>query len=557
MDAATQLRGLMLGLGLLGGLLQAQPVVQGRGRTHSGMLYYDVAAAEDRVPRTYRYTICPDSAACISLDFNLVKSAMAEDFITVYEGSGVTGKPLGSLGGKSGSLLLYNRQSCLTFEFKRVGPGMESTWTALWRSQDAGECHDPSRRDPWKEGIRDVCGPDYHEQFHNFSGGQQFSEREATCLSQPRNSAWYRFIAAKDGWLQFTITPDNGLDDYDWVLWQQAQGKRFALNRLDSTSQRLACNYAGGRGAGGVTGMTAQGGSVQGDASGSPFCSRVMAHKGDVFYLLIDDYSRHSTGFRLTFNDVVAQCHNPESEVLDMGSADMTPVTARKPNDIMRYRRVLRLDLRTKANQPIARCPLEPAAFKHLSPSDKALAGQHLLERQSGICVALLCALRSGLVPAFRPDAPSQPLHYGDLLELAYRHHPAAAQADYWRPDWSVLAPFTQYIELLVEERLDRNTGIHTQQVRYIRLLWADGEGGLPDFNAAIFHYKDVLPLLEQVMVPAPQNDAGTMSLQDYIEARLYEAFTVERSNGSTRSLSGSKFADDRQLELENYLWGN
>jgi hypothetical protein len=47
------------------------------------------------------------------------------------------------------------------------------------------------------------------------------------------------------------------------------------------------------------------------------------------------------------------------------------------------------------------------------------------------------------------------------------------------------------------------------------------------------------------------------MSLQDYIEARLYEAFTVERSNGSSRSLSGSKFADDRQLELENYLWGN
>lgn len=543
---------------LLCGYAQAQPLVQGRGKTASGMLYYDVQAAEDRLPRTYRYTICPDSAACIRLDFNLVKSVAQTDFIRVYEGNNVDGQLLGTLGGKSGSMLLYGRASCMTFEFKREGAGLESTWTALWRSENEEECHDPQRDHKARTGVKDVCGPDFHEQFHYFGdGGMQYTEREGTCLTRPHNTAWYRFVAAKDGWLQFTIAPDNGFDDYDWVLWQQVKGQRFDLARLDSTSERLACNYAGGRGAGGATGMSAQGRSSQGDAAGSPFSSRVMAHKGDVFYLLIDDYSRHSTGFRLSFNDVVAQCNNPQPDVLDMGRVTEIGTESRKTGDFMRYRRVLRLDLLTKANQPIARCPLEATAFSSLSRTDKALAGQHGPERQSGICVALLCALRGGLVPAYRPDAPSKPLHYGDLLELAYQHQPADAQRDYWRPDWSVLAPFLHYLELLVDERLDRNTGRQIQQIRYIRLLWADGDGLLPDFNAAIFHYEDLVPLLENVLVPTPGNDAGTMSLRDYLEARLYEAITVERSNGTTRSLGGSKFNDDRQLELENYLWGN
>jgi hypothetical protein len=534
----------------------AQPLVQGRGKTPSGMLYYDAAAAEDRQPRTYRYTICPDSAACISLDFNLVRSVAQVDFITVYEGVGVEGPPIGTLGGKSGSILLYGRQSCLTFEFKRVGPALESTWTALWHSQSETNCHNPKRSGKGVEGIRDICGPEFHEQFHHFgTGGMQFSEHAGACITRPHNTAWYRFIAAKDGWLQFTIAPDNGFDDYDWVLWQQRKGQQFDLARLDSTSMRLACNYAGGRGAGGTTGMTAQGRSSSGDATGSPYCSRVMAHKGDVFYLLIDDYSRHSTGFRLNFNDVVVQCGNPQPDVLDMGRVSDLPVARTENRDFMRYRRVLRLDLQTKANQPIARCPLEADAFKTLSRPDKAAVFQP--ERQSGICVALLCALRGGFVPAYRPDQPDQPLHFGDLLELAYRHQPASPEGDYWRPDWAVLAPFLHYIELLVDERMDRNTGRQTQVIRYVRLLWADGDGQLPDFNAAIFRYPDLVPLLENVLVPDPHNDAGTMSLHDYLEARLYEAVTVERSNGSPRSLSGAKFADDRQLELENYLWRN
>ena len=48
----------------------------------------------------------------------------------------------------------------------------------------------------------------------------------------------------------------------------------------------------------------------------NPFCKALPVEKGEVFFLLIDDYSRHSTGFRLHFNEVVLQCDNPKSDFL-------------------------------------------------------------------------------------------------------------------------------------------------------------------------------------------------------------------------------------------------
>ena len=548
---------LLAGQGVMG-----QAVVQGRSTTHSGMLYYDVDAADDRVARTYVYTLCPDSSSCLSIDFNLVKSRDPQDFIKVYEGVGKTGKLLGTLGGKSGSLLLLGQSECITFEFERSGAGIHSTWTALWRSQKEGGCLDTYRPSDADHKVQDVCGPEYKEAFHYFGpSGQQVAEYGNSCVQREHNSAWYRFMACKDGPLEFSIVPNNGFDDYDWVLWKPKAGQAHDLGTLDSVGQRLACNYAAGRGAGGVTGMSPRGERAEADASGSPYSSRVVAKRGDVFYLLIDDYSHHSTGFTLKFNDVVAACENAERDVLDMGQIPDLREEKRPRDAFMRYSRVLRLDLDTKANRVIGSCAVGREAYAQLGGVDKRNTCVQVDEQVWGISEALLCGLRGGGLKAYRPDDPSQPLHYGDLLELAYRSQAHASadpvpSGDYWYPGRAALAPFTEYIELLVDETIDRNSGQQRRQIRYVRLLWADGEGNLPDFNAALFRYQDLRDLLEGIRVPSPQNDAGTMTLHDYLEGQLYEAITVERSGRGPRTLGEAKFQEDRQVELENYIWG-
>ncbi|MFN8397254.1 MAG: hypothetical protein U0176_21705 [Bacteroidia bacterium] len=52
------------------------------------MVYYDHQFAEDKRPRIYQYTLCPDSAECITLDLNgrHRTAAAPQDFIRVHEG---------------------------------------------------------------------------------------------------------------------------------------------------------------------------------------------------------------------------------------------------------------------------------------------------------------------------------------------------------------------------------------------------------------------------------------------------------------------------------------
>ncbi|MEM7040894.1 MAG: hypothetical protein AAF570_28280, partial [Bacteroidota bacterium] len=278
------------------------PTVRGQSVTHSGMLYYDVNAADDMRDAAYEYTVCPEKATCISLDFNLVESQNEVDFITVYEGKSREGKVIGTLGGDSGSLLLQSNGGCMTFVFEKDAASRHSVWTALWRSQLKGDCIDPGANDDRCADVKEICGPEYHEPFHHFGPGQLASDSAAAqCLEREHNAHWYRFVARKDGDLEFFISPDNGFDDYDWVLWRGDPEKPEECPDLARVEQKMACNYAAGRGPQGATGMADIGDALEAGMADNPFCKPLPVKKGEVFFLLIDDYSRHSTGFTLRF----------------------------------------------------------------------------------------------------------------------------------------------------------------------------------------------------------------------------------------------------------------
>jgi hypothetical protein len=351
--------------------------------------------------------------------------------------------------------------------------------------------------------------------------------------------------------LAFSIFPANQFDDFDWVLWRENKKMDSTGSKLDTLGLRLACNYSGGRGKLGMTGMDAGAQEWQLAKPTCPMSQSVEVRKGEVFFLFVDDFSGHSSGLEIHLSDVVMTCDNGLAPSLDLGSTKPDFPAPKQAPAFMACNKALRIDLSAKANRGLAEGVVSSdvlAAFEQQGKRLPSLAGH---ENLSGISCALLAGLRSGWLKAYHCDAKPYPLHFGDLLELL----PTGAERSWDNLGSAAFAPFQQFIELLVEEGFDKTSGMHRRQIRYLRLLWADGEGTTPDFNVALFRWEEAKALLDAITVPHPRNDAGTMSMADYLEQGLYDAVVIAQSGRTIRSLSQSASVQEKQAALQNYIW--
>jgi hypothetical protein len=551
--------------------LHAQlPVVHGNSMTQSGMIYYDVNGAEDKGERIYSYTVCPDSAGCIQLDFNLIRSDQAmggqvegaetgKDFIRVFDGPSNANTPIAGFGTIVGTKFLQTSGGCVTVEFTRDAKGLNSVWTAMWRGRSPAECIRPLEDNACTD-VQDICGPDFHENFHYFGKHSRSSAPPATaCLQQSHNASWYRFAIAQTGKLQFEIVPDNGFDDFDWVLLKADPSKPGDCPSLPEVNARLACNNAAGRGHAGATGMGEKGQDLNAGSSGNPYCQPLAVEKGDVFFLFIDDYSKHSSGFTIKFNEVVLHCANPQKDFLQVAwnsSLKQPAVDPRK--SFTKYTRVLRIDLSEKANLPLAQSQHPSQLFdKEFFGAAKTAGTNPQFFDERGTVPALMNGLKLGWIQAYAAHDFRSPLHYGDLLDLAQRQFAGTNQEarNWWDPPKEDLEGFNQVLELIVDETFDKISGIKRQQIRYVRILWTDRDGKAPDFNVAVFDYTEVQDLLDRIPIQNGHNDANAISIKDFLENQMYNGVVVERSSRSVNSLQQSKFSGDRQIELESYIW--
>lgn len=541
---------LVLALFLCGHFASAQlPVIKGRSEAHAGMLYYDSDRAQDRKERSYLYTISPDSAACLQLDFTLVSDPGDGNFIRLYAGKDPSAPLLEQLGSGSGSRLLQFPGKVLTVEFLRVGEALASTWTLSWRSDRQGGCILPGTQRDSCPDVQDICGPSFSENFHYFGprpGGS--TAIEGACIDGPHHSSWYRFMAVRDGDLQFKITPHNGRDDYDWVLWQvRGDSAPDCPSRL-SVDQQSACNHAAGRGISGSTGMALSGNSLRASSTDNPFSRTIAARKGDVFFLLVDDYSQHSQGFQLDFNDVVLACENPRRDFLPLAHK---PPLAGKPivpaqNQFSRYTRILRIDLGEKSNQALQQCSLPWAAVADL-PGSKPLDADGRLVGP-GIGGALLTGLKYGCYPAYAAHDHASPVHFGDILVVA------GAEGD-WEDSDGKLEGFNEVLELIVDEVFDRTSGRKRQQIRMVRLVWRDSNPGLPERNVALIQFEDVVSLLDRLELPNPHNEASSMTALDFLNGQMYNAINISQRSKPNRSLEEASFERSKEIEYEDYRW--
>ena len=145
--------------------------------------------------------------------------------------------------------------------------------------------------------------------------GADDDEAAGSCLdggvfaNSESNSTWYKWIAANDGSLTFTLTPENPEDDLDFALFELPDGINDCDNKI-----LLRC-MASGENQGrplsdwirctGATGLQLNDGDTEEMAGCQPgdnnFVDAIMMEEGKTYALLINNFSETRNGFNIEF----------------------------------------------------------------------------------------------------------------------------------------------------------------------------------------------------------------------------------------------------------------
>ncbi len=115
------------------------------------------------------------------------------------------------------------------------------------------------------------------------------------CMSTEHESNWYNLEIATAGEFEFTVSPDNGTDDYDIAVWVYPGGVGQAC---PPTIAPTRCTWAAG---GGDTGLENGSGDTSEGAGGDKFVNGITVNVGDVVVVLIDNFSSTTSPFTLDF----------------------------------------------------------------------------------------------------------------------------------------------------------------------------------------------------------------------------------------------------------------
>lgn len=110
------------------------------------------------------------------------------------------------------------------------------------------------------------------------------------CLTGEHQSSWYYFEAASDGTYAFTIVTAV---DYDFAVWGP-------LTEIicPPVGAPLRCSYSGNLG---NTGLLAGSGDITEGSGGNGFVDPITALDGDIFIIVIDNFTADGTSFDLNW----------------------------------------------------------------------------------------------------------------------------------------------------------------------------------------------------------------------------------------------------------------
>ena len=120
------------------------------------------------------------------------------------------------------------------------------------------------------------------------------------CLYGENEANWYFMVVTTAGLLEFTVSPNNGSDDYDFAVWRYAGG---VGQTCPPTVAPTSCSFAAGSGLGGSydTGLGSGAVDASEDASGDNWVQGINCAVGDIVVMLIDNFSSTTSPFTLDF----------------------------------------------------------------------------------------------------------------------------------------------------------------------------------------------------------------------------------------------------------------
>lgn len=105
-------------------------------------------------------------------------------------------------------------------------------------------------------------------------------------------SSWYKFQVSNSGTLGLTIDPTNNADDYDFALY----GPGATCGTLGSP---IRCSYAANSG---NTGLGNGAADASEDVTGDAWVSTLSVTAGEIYYLMVNQWSPTAAGFTLDWN---------------------------------------------------------------------------------------------------------------------------------------------------------------------------------------------------------------------------------------------------------------
>ena len=506
-----------------------------------------------KYPQPFHYTLTPAGAKCITLDFRKFSSETDPVAIQVYSGQEAQGPLLATIG--ANDTLIRLMEDTLTLVYSETETQLLSHWSLIWKSAPQGNCE---RLQPRPQDCilpQEICGPFYQEDFLYDGAGlkQDLPTVTFTRSLEEKHTLWYTFETSDSGWLHFSIVPDGVFRDYDWALWRESEGSLCNMIKEENL-QPIASNFASGGGKFGSTGMDETGQSFHEEAPGNPFSKAVRCQPDEVYYLLVNIPEKDPGKFHIRFSDNVYTCIQPQRDQFEVSLGSKMQVIRPEPgrNHFMQKTRMLRVPLGISANLFLRQCQLDPEKLVG-HPQAKKILSYGLPESADPLGLTfpemLLKGLKWGVITAYSCEKLDQRLHYGDILEAAWRLHTAVPDSQtgslphYWNPDREVLSHFLHAIELVETNYFETVGSASHKEVQWIRLIWVDPTGVQSNQNIALFKYEEIVPWC-RALLSQPRKNGPLISLDQAFQNQLYKGRPIATSDAHAELKS-----------FENYLW--
>lgn len=133
----------------------------------------------------------------------------------------------------------------------------------------------------------------------NGDGDEELDDDNSGCLSSEHQSSWYYLNVQTGGNLTFTIDPQDNRDDYDFAVWGPFTPANAGAN-CPPVNSPIRCNYSRFTS---NTGLSTTAANTSEGQNGDRYSKHISATAGQIYILLVDNYSNSGDPYSLSFGN--------------------------------------------------------------------------------------------------------------------------------------------------------------------------------------------------------------------------------------------------------------